>query len=311
MWSWTPTPRCSAGAGSPSAIPPIPMSARCAWLCPALVPGAQPGRRSRRIIRLGTGSELSDQPRLCIPSQELLLRRPCPRTIKSASSTFRSAWTAGWTWSRTGEPVPGGDRAGTHGGGHRQVGACGRGWEGSTPRRRPWWTSTGPALPLWRSSPVRIWQSAARCSDLCPGAYGPSWLRQGVSDARDGERARSASTPMSRYARRGSPELGVKVEIKNMNSFRSLEKAIRLRNRADRPALRTAGGEGGDGDPTLGRGGGGSLTGCAPRREAPTYRYFTEPDLAPMVFDSSWVEEVRSLLPELPLSAAIATARWE
>jgi aspartyl-tRNA(Asn)/glutamyl-tRNA(Gln) amidotransferase subunit B len=36
------------------------------------------------------------------------------------------------------------------------------------------------------------------------------------------------------------------------------------------------------------------------KEEADDYRYFPEPDLAPLVVDTAWIEEIRRALPELP-----------
>ena len=140
-------------------------------------------------------------------------------------------------------------------------------------------------------------QSAARRANLCPRSCGPSWSRPG-SPMPGWRGARSGSTRMSRSARRGSPQLGVKVEIKNMNSFRSLEKAIR--SEIERQTALVAAGERvvmetrhWDEEAEV-------THGMRTKEGSSDYRYFTEPDLSPMVFDSSWVGEARSRLPELP-----------
>ena len=96
----------------------------------------------------------------------------------------------------------------------------------------------------------------------------------------------------------GSKPLGVKVEIKNMNSFRSLEKAIRAEVRrqeevaeaGERVVMETR-----HWDEQAG------VTHSMRTKEGSSdYRYFAEPDLAPMVFDDSWLEAARSAIPELP-----------
>lgn len=95
-----------------------------------------------------------------------------------------------------------------------------------------------------------------------------------------------------------SEELGVKVEIKNMNSFRSLEKAIlaeverqvALCSVGERVVMETR-----HWDEEAG------VTHSMRTKEGSSdYRYFTEPDLAPMVFDDTWVEGARAAIPELP-----------
>jgi aspartyl-tRNA(Asn)/glutamyl-tRNA(Gln) amidotransferase subunit B len=96
----------------------------------------------------------------------------------------------------------------------------------------------------------------------------------------------------------GSEELGAKVEIKNMNSFRSVQRALDFEVKRQTMAL--AKGErivqetrGWDED----RG----LTVSQRSKEfAHDYRYFPEPDLPPLVLDRQWVAEIRRSLPELP-----------
>jgi len=98
--------------------------------------------------------------------------------------------------------------------------------------------------------------------------------------------------------RRGVETLGVKVEIKNLNSFRAVERALaheierqtdiledggsiiqetRLWN-ADREVTRS----------------------MRTKEFAHDYRYFPDPDLLPLTVDQAWIDEVRSTLPELP-----------
>lgn len=96
----------------------------------------------------------------------------------------------------------------------------------------------------------------------------------------------------------GSEELGVKVEVKNMNSFRSLERAIDHEIRRQVGVLEEGGvltQETRHWDEEAG------VTHAMRTKEfSSDYRYFTEPDLVPMVMDEVWVKEVRSRLPELP-----------
>ena len=97
---------------------------------------------------------------------------------------------------------------------------------------------------------------------------------------------------------RGDSELGPKVEVKNMNSFRSVFSALEFE--AERQAS------------VLDRGGRieqetrgwneerGETLSQRSKEYASDYRYFPEPDLPPLEIDSSWVDEVRERLPELP-----------
>ncbi len=96
----------------------------------------------------------------------------------------------------------------------------------------------------------------------------------------------------------GSDELGTRAEIKNMNSFRSVEHAIEFEIRRQSEVL-----DGGgavvqetrlwDADREATRS-------MRSKEFAHDYRYFPEPDLPPLVVEESWVEEVRGGLPELP-----------
>jgi aspartyl-tRNA(Asn)/glutamyl-tRNA(Gln) amidotransferase subunit B len=104
----------------------------------------------------------------------------------------------------------------------------------------------------------------------------------------------------------GTEPFGTKVEVKNLNSFRSLERAMAYE--VDRHAEALAKGERltqetRGWDETAGR--------TIPQRskeEANDYRYFPEPDLPPLRPDPAWVEEIRAALPELP---AARRARYE
>ncbi|GIW39967.1 MAG: aspartyl/glutamyl-tRNA(Asn/Gln) amidotransferase subunit B [Candidatus Binatia bacterium] len=96
----------------------------------------------------------------------------------------------------------------------------------------------------------------------------------------------------------GSSELGVKVEVKNMNSFRAVERALAYEIARQIDAL-----ESGEPvvqetrlwDPEAER------TRPMRRKEyAHDYRYFPDPDLPPLRVDDGWIDRVRADLPELP-----------
>ncbi|HEB02735.1 MAG TPA: Asp-tRNA(Asn)/Glu-tRNA(Gln) amidotransferase subunit GatB [Nitrospirae bacterium] len=97
---------------------------------------------------------------------------------------------------------------------------------------------------------------------------------------------------------KGQEELGTKVELKNINSFRFVERAIAYEIK--RQIKETE--KGGtivqetrlydtDRDVTVS---------MRAKEEAHDYRYFPDPDLVPMKVEGSWIEEIRSSLPELP-----------
>ena len=96
----------------------------------------------------------------------------------------------------------------------------------------------------------------------------------------------------------GSAEFGTRTEIKNLNSFRAVEKAIEHEIQRQTEVVE-AGGRVvqetrlWDADREVTR----------PMRSkefAHDYRYFPDPDLLPLVVDQTWVENIRAALPELP-----------
>lgn len=119
----------------------------------------------------------------------------------------------------------------------------------------------------------------------------------GVSDARL-ERGSVRFDANVSIRPEGSEELGVKVEIKNMNSFRSLEKAIR--SEVDRQTALAGAGERVVMETRHWDESAGITHGMRVKEGSSDYRYFTEPDLAPMVFGESWLESARTAIPELP-----------
>ena len=98
----------------------------------------------------------------------------------------------------------------------------------------------------------------------------------------------------------GSEKLGTRVEIKNLNSFHSLERSVayeinRQINdiRQGKPVqLQTVGWDEKQGVTVVQR----------IKEEEDDYRYFPEPDLPPLVIDPQWIETVRDSLPELPIA---------
>jgi aspartyl-tRNA(Asn)/glutamyl-tRNA(Gln) amidotransferase subunit B len=97
---------------------------------------------------------------------------------------------------------------------------------------------------------------------------------------------------------RGATELGVRCEIKNLNSFRFLESAIEAEVRRQHDLLER-------GEPIVQ-----STLGYEPERDqifvmrtkeaAADYRYFPEPDMPPLQIDAAWIAAARAQLPELP-----------
>ncbi|MBV9706111.1 MAG: Asp-tRNA(Asn)/Glu-tRNA(Gln) amidotransferase subunit GatB [Chloroflexi bacterium] len=97
---------------------------------------------------------------------------------------------------------------------------------------------------------------------------------------------------------RGQQKLGVKSEIKNMNSFRSVERALEYEAQRQIEVLRSGGVIQQE---TRGWVENRGITVSQRSKEqAHDYRYFPEPDLPPLVISRERIEEIRSMLPELP-----------
>ncbi|HAM53093.1 MAG TPA: Asp-tRNA(Asn)/Glu-tRNA(Gln) amidotransferase GatCAB subunit B [Nitrospiraceae bacterium] len=96
----------------------------------------------------------------------------------------------------------------------------------------------------------------------------------------------------------GSGELGVKVEMKNINSFRFVEKALEYEIKRQIRTLEESGTivqETRLWDPSTG-----TTQSMRSKEEAHDYRYFPEPDLVPVMPDKKWIDEIKAFLPELP-----------
>jgi len=98
----------------------------------------------------------------------------------------------------------------------------------------------------------------------------------------------------------GQKELGTKAEIKNMNSFRAVQRAIQ--SEIERQKSLILKGERIVQETRLWNEATGTTHPMRSKEEAHDYRYFPEPDLVPLAIDPAWVEEIRTTLPELPES---------
>jgi aspartyl-tRNA(Asn)/glutamyl-tRNA(Gln) amidotransferase subunit B len=96
----------------------------------------------------------------------------------------------------------------------------------------------------------------------------------------------------------GSSEFGVKAEVKNVNSFRYLQRAIEYEIDRQIEVLRSGGRV--TQETRLWDTASGRTFSMRSKEEAHDYRYFPEPDLPPLLVSEAWVDEVRSGLPELP-----------
>ena len=97
---------------------------------------------------------------------------------------------------------------------------------------------------------------------------------------------------------RGTTKLGTKVEIKNLNSFRNVQRALEFEVRRQAQALDS--GERIVQETRLWEADRGYTRSMRSKEFAHDYRYFPEPDLVPLRIDRRWVDEIRAGLPELP-----------
>ena len=96
----------------------------------------------------------------------------------------------------------------------------------------------------------------------------------------------------------GTSTLGTKVELKNMNSFKNVQKALEFEIRRQRAMLER--GETLVQESRLWDAGRNVTLSMRGKEEAHDYRYFPDPDLVPVTISADWVQQVRGGLPELP-----------
>lgn len=97
---------------------------------------------------------------------------------------------------------------------------------------------------------------------------------------------------------KGQEKLGTKAEIKNMNSFKAVQRAIQ--SEIDRQIALVSKGESVIQETRLWNEATQSTFPMRSKEDAHDYRYFPEPDLVPMHISKDWVEEIKASLPELP-----------
>ena len=96
----------------------------------------------------------------------------------------------------------------------------------------------------------------------------------------------------------GSEKFGTRTELKNLNSFKHVEKALEYEIQRQREVILDGGAvvqETRLWDPDKNR-----STSMRGKEEAHDYRYFPDPDLLPLVIDQQWIDATREALPELP-----------
>jgi len=121
----------------------------------------------------------------------------------------------------------------------------------------------------------------------------------GASDA-DMEKGQLRAEANVSVRQRGSDELGVKTELKNINSFRALHRAVEHEIKRQIEIM-----EAGGKVVQETRGWSEAEQRTFPQRTkeyADDYRYFPEPDLPPLELSPAWVEVLRASLPELPVT---------
>jgi aspartyl-tRNA(Asn)/glutamyl-tRNA(Gln) amidotransferase subunit B len=124
----------------------------------------------------------------------------------------------------------------------------------------------------------------------------------GASEA-EMEKGQLRAEPNISIRRVGSDELGVKTELKNINSFRALHRAILYEVTRQTEALESGGTVVQE---TRGWSDAEQRTFSQRSKEfAEDYRYFPEPDLPPLALDPAWIEELRHALPEMPAARRV------
>jgi aspartyl-tRNA(Asn)/glutamyl-tRNA(Gln) amidotransferase subunit B len=102
--------------------------------------------------------------------------------------------------------------------------------------------------------------------------------------------------------RRPGEPLGTRCEIKNLNSFRFLEKAIEFEARRQIELIEDGGKV--EQETRLFDPDKGETRTMRTKEDAHDYRYFPDPDLPPLIISPEWIERVRAAMPELPWQMA-------
>ena len=96
----------------------------------------------------------------------------------------------------------------------------------------------------------------------------------------------------------GTAAFGTKAEVKNLNSFRYVQKALEYEIERQIGVLRDGGRV--VQETRLWDVGAGRTVSMRSKEEAHDYRYFPEPDVPPLELDAAWIEKIREAMPELP-----------
>ena len=145
-----------------------------------------------------------------------------------------------------------------------------------------------PLIEIVTEPDLRSAADAATSSAGCARSSSPS-----ASTTATWRRAACAATPTSRCAAPAAETFGVKAEVKNLNSFRHVQRALEYeierqtgaaRARAARVVQETR----------LWDAAAGRTVSMRSKEEAHDYRYFPEPDLPPLQLEPAWIEEIRA-----------------
>jgi aspartyl-tRNA(Asn)/glutamyl-tRNA(Gln) amidotransferase subunit B len=98
----------------------------------------------------------------------------------------------------------------------------------------------------------------------------------------------------------GKQEFGTRTELKNMNSFRNVQRALEYE--VKRQQYLVENGQQIVQETRLWDDAQGVTNAMRSKEEAHDYRYFPDPDLVPVTVDEAWIEQIRSEMPELPLA---------
>ena len=98
--------------------------------------------------------------------------------------------------------------------------------------------------------------------------------------------------------RRGQTKLGTKTEVKNMNSFSGVERALEMEFLRQVDVLEQGGRI--EQQTMLWDGAAGQVRPSRTKEGSHDYRYFPEPDLPPLLLEHKWIDRMREELPELP-----------
>jgi aspartyl-tRNA(Asn)/glutamyl-tRNA(Gln) amidotransferase subunit B len=139
------------------------------------------------------------------------------------------------------------------------------------------------------STPDEAWEYLTRLKEII--------LYTGVSDCNMEEGSLRCDANVS-VRPRGRQELGTKVEIKNVNSFRFVRQALEYEIERQMNVLADGGSIAQE--TRLFNADEGRTYGMRSKEHAHDYRYFPEPDLLPLIVDREWQAAIREHMPELP-----------